>query len=358
MYAQISRSLQLPSLAVHADWSIDPRKRWMARARRAAGGWRVMAPEPVGEVGGFLARLLAAAEGGAVALGVDLPIGVPRAYAAQRSEPGFLHFLHETAGWPDFFQVCATLQEIRADRPFYPARGVRGMTRAAHAAALGLGGPLGLSRACDRATVERPAGAPLFWTLGANQSGKAAIAAWRDMLLPALLGGALPPEPMRAAMRAPMRVPIEVPIAAPIRLWPFDGALLDLLAPGVVTVAETYPAEALRHLGIRLKGSKRRQADRAAVAGPLLDAMAALRVRPDVALAAAARDGFGADAAGEDRFDCVLGVLCVLNVLDGNRPDTAPEDPWIRRWEGWVLGQTAPPLRLPDADPMFTIGSP
>ena len=49
-------------------------------------------------------------------------------------------------------------------------------------------------------------------------------------------------------------------------------------------------------------------------------------------------------AAGEDRFDCVLGVLCVLNVLAGNRPDTAPDDPWIRRWEGWVLGQTALPI--------------
>ena len=57
----------------------------------------------------------------------------------------------------------------------------------------------------------------------------------------------------------------------------------------------------------------------------------------------ATADGFGSDAAGEDRFDCVLGVLCVLNVLAGNRPDTAPPEPWIRRWEGWVLGQTALP---------------
>ncbi len=304
-----------------------------------------MAPEPVGQVGDLLARLLAAAEGGGVALGVDLPIGVPRAYAAQRREAGFLPFLRQTAQWPDFFQVCATVPEIGLDRPFYPARGVRGMTRAAHAAALGMGGPLGgslggslgsslgLSRACDRATAERPAGAPLFWTLGANQSGKAAIAAWRDLLLPALLA------------------------EAPIRLWPFEGAFRALLAPGTIAIAETYPAEALRHLGIRLKGSKRRQADRAAVANALLGAMAALRGRPDPALAAAARDGFGADAAGEDRFDCILGLLCVLNVLAGNRPDTAPADPWIQRWEGWVLGQTAPPLRLPDADPMPTISA-
>jgi hypothetical protein len=65
-------------------------------------------------------------------------------------------------------------------------------------------------------------------------------------------------------------------------------------------------------------------------------------------------DGFGANASGEDRFDSVLGVLCVLNVLAGARPDTPPPDPWIGRWEGWVLGQTAlpstgisvPPLRV------------
>ena len=174
-----------------------------------------------------------------------------------------------------------------------------------------------LSRACDRATAERPAGAPLFWTLGANQSGKAAIAAWQHMLLPALASG------------------------ADVRIWPFAGAYPVLLAPGAVALAETYPAEALRHLGMRLKGSKRRQADRAAVAGQLAGAMAALGVLPDPPLQQAIADGFGGDAAGEDRFDCVLGVLCVLNVLAGNRPDTAPPDPWIRRWEGWVLGQTA-----------------
>jgi hypothetical protein len=337
MSAQRSGSLQVPSrlasLAVHADWSIDPRKRWMAQARRTQTGWRIMVPTPVGEGGSFLARLLAAAGGGAVALGVDLPIGVPRAYAAGRGEQGFLHFLRETAGWPDFFQVCATLPEIRADRPFYPARGVRGMTRAAHAAALGLGGPMGLSRACDRATAERPAGAPLFWTLGANQSGKAAIAAWRDVLLPALLGGAA------------------------LRIWPFEGAFCELLAPGAVVVAETYPAEALRHVGIRLKGSKRRQADRAAVADLLLGAMAALRAMPEAAMVVAARDGFGADAVGEDRFDCVLGLLCVLNVLAGNRPDTAPDDPWVRRWEGWVLGQTALPRVRELAAPSLSLSS-
>ena len=66
--------------------------------------------------------------------------------------------------------------------------------------------------------------------------------------------------------------------------------------------------------------------------------MAALGVLPDPGLQQATTDGFGSDAAGEDRFDCVLGVLCVLNVLAGNRPDTAPADPWIRPLGGLGAG--------------------
>jgi hypothetical protein len=270
-------------LAAHADWSVDPRKRWMTIARRTTTGWSVTAPRPVGDVSTVLARLVDEGGGGAVALGVDLPIGLPRAYAATRPEADFLTFLRGVGSLPDFFRVCADLIDIRPERPFYPARGVAGMTRLSHALALGLADASALSRACDRATAERPAGAPLFWTLGANQSGKAAIAAWQQMILPELRQGAR------------------------LRLWPFQGPLLSLLSPGSVALAETYPAEALRHLGIRLRGSKRRQVDRCATA------------------------------------DSVLGVLCVLNVLAGNRPDTTPRDPWVERWEGWVLGQTALP---------------
>ncbi len=311
-----------PSLAAHADWSIDPRKRWITVARRSITGWTLGAPRLVGEVGTLLTRLREEAGGGAVALGVDLPIGLPRAYAAGRSEADFPNFLRVVGRLPTFFSVCANLDEIGPERPFYPARGIAGMTRLSHALALGLTDASGLSRACDRATAERPAGAPLFWTLGANQSGKAAIAAWQQLILPALGN------------------------AAGLRLWPFEGPFRALLSPGSVALAETYPAEALRHLGLKLRGSKRRQADRCATAGALLTAMDQQAAMPDDAMRRATLDGFGADASGEDRFDSVLGVLCVLNVLAGNRADTAPEDPWIQRWEGWVLGQTAMPREV------------
>ena len=293
----------------------------MTVASRMTSGWTLTAPEPVGPPGDLIQTLLTRANGGPVVLGADLPIGLPRAYAATRPESDFPTFLRNLAVMPDFFQVCATLEEIRHDRPFYPARGVRGMTRLAHALALGFLDAAGLSRMCDKATSERPAGAPLFWTLGANQSGKAAISAWQTLILPALPTGRL-------------------------RLWPFEGPLLSLLVPGQAVLAETYPAEALRHLGIKLKGSKRRQADRIATADALLAAMALLQAIPAPAMQHAVANGFGADAAGEDRFDSVLGVLAVLNVAAGNRPDTAPSDPWIQRWEGWVLGQTALPAAM------------
>ncbi|NMJ42598.1 hypothetical protein GWK16_15230 [Roseomonas sp. JC162] len=304
-------------IAAHADWSIDPRKRWVTVARRGADGWRAEAPVPVGDPATMVGGLLA--EGRPVALGLDLPLGVPRAFAAGRAEPGFVDFLRGLAARPAFFAVAPTLAEVSRDRPFYPARGLKGMTRAAHAEALGLGDAGGLSRWCDRATAERPAGAPVFWTLGANQSGKAAIAAWRDWLSPGLAAG------------------------APYALWPFAGALHGLLAPGRAVLAEVYPAEALRHCGIALRGSKRVRADRVAACEALLAAMAVRRVLPAATLRAAIQDGFGADAAGEDRFDSVIGLLGLVGVLDGLRPDFVPEDEAIRRWEGWVLGQTALP---------------
>jgi len=304
-------------IAAHADWSLDPRKRWVTLARRQGAKWQASAPRLVGDPATLAAALIA--EGGPAALGLDLPLGVPRGFAEARPEQCFPSFLAWLAGNPDFFEVSPALETVSSARPFYPARGIRGMTRAAHAAALGLADAAGLSRVCDRATAERPAGAPVFWTLGANQSGKAAISAWRDWLAPALAAG------------------------APLRLWPFAGGLHDLLRPGQLALAEVYPAESLRHLGLKLAGSKRAEAPRRALAPALRDAMAALHVTPDAALAEMIQTGFGTDAAGEDRFDSLIGLLGLIGVVDGKRPDFIPEDPMIRAWEGWVLGQTALP---------------
>ena len=319
-------------IAVHADWSMHPGKRYHAWARRVDGKWVAHAPAPVGEPGAWLARFLQLGEksgkqsgeksGEAVAMGLDLPLGLPRAFAEGREEDGFPAFLHGSVATPGFFQVNETLATVNPLRPFYPARGVKGMTRLSHAQALGMADASCLSRLCDRATAERPAGAPVLWTLGANQSGKAAISAWRDWLGPALVAG------------------------APVALWPFEGGLHALLRPGRAVLAEVYPAEALRQLGLRLRGSKRDAAARLAFAPALLDAFGRLDVAMAPELRAAIAHGFGIDAAGEDRLDCVLGLLGLIQVLDGTRPDYIPDDPWVRRWEGWVLGQ-GPPEPLP-----------
>jgi hypothetical protein len=299
---------------------MEARKRWVTIARRQGALWQASAPRLVGDPAALAAGLIA--ERGPAALGLDLPLGVPRGFAESRQEADFPGFLAGLTQNLDFFTVSPSLETVSPARPFYPARGIKGMTRLAHAAALGLADASGLSRLCDRATAERPAGAPVFWTLGANQSGKAAISAWRDWLAPALAAG------------------------APFKLWPFAGTLHELLRPRQLAIAEVYPAEALRHLGLKLAGSKRAEAPRHALAPALRDAMAALNVTPDSALAEMIQVGFGSDAAGEDRFDSLIGLLGLIGVIDGRRPDFIPADPMIRAWEGWVLGQTALPLKL------------
>ena len=299
---------------------MEARKRWVTIARRQGALWQASAPRLVGDPAALAAGLIA--ERGPAALGLDLPLGVPRGFAESRQEADFPGFLAGLTQNLDFFTVSPSLETVSPARPFYPARGIKGMTRLAHAAALGLADASGLSRLCDRATAERPAGAPVFWTLGANQSGKAAISAWRDWLAPALAAG------------------------APFKLWPFAGTLHELLRPRQLAIAEVYPAEALRHLGLKLAGSKRAEAPRCALAPALRDAMAALNVTPDSALAEMIQVGFGSDAAGEDRFDSLIGLLGLIGVIDGRRPDFIPADPMIRAWEGWVLGQTALPLKL------------
>lgn len=129
--------------------------------------------------------------------------------------------------------------------------------------------------------------------------------------------------------------------------------LRDLAAPGAVAIAETYPAEALRHLCLKLSGSKRRQADRMALGPALRRVLEQLHASGDGMLDRIIATGFGGDTAGEDRFDCLIGLLGVINVLAGNRPDGAPDDGWIRRWEGWVLGQTALPLSATAGTPVL-----
>jgi hypothetical protein len=313
-----------PTLVAHADWGATPGKRWLARAKRQGRGWRAQAPSPVAAPDRLLADLaVEAGPRGVVLAGFDFPIGLPLAYARQARVRAFRTLLPSLAG--PFFEVAERPEEISILRPFYPAR--PGATSQAQlVAGLGVASMDELFRVCERATPLRRAAAPLFWTLGAQQVGKAAISGWRDALIPALRG------------------------ALDVALWPFEGSLAELLAPGRIVVAETYPAEAYAHLGLDLAAvsagtaqGKRVQAVRAAQLPRVLEFATRLGVELEPELQAAFADGFGSKPDGEDRFDATVALFSMLDVALGQRPAGEPADPEIRQIEGWILGQQPPP---------------
>lgn len=299
-------------LVAHADWSVAPTKRWMCVATPKRDGWTV-AIEKVGGLDTLFARLRSRAGGAPIALGVDAPIGLPHAYHPPPHED-FPAFLRALAPDAPFFDVADDPADISIARPFYPRRSRAGVRRHDLLERLGITAGEMLLRQCERKLGPQPAASPMFWTLGANQVGKGAICLWRDLLLPAL--------------HAP----------DPPLLWPFDGALADLLQPGRLAVAETYPANAMRQLGLDFKGSKRRQSDRRTVAAGLQAHLGTLDAAPNAILAGKLADGFGTAADGEDQFDSLIGLVRMLQIVRDPALDQLP-DPAIRRWEGWILGR-------------------
>jgi hypothetical protein len=315
------------SLVAHGDWSGAAAgaaaKRQLAVAHAAGRGWRLAAPVPVTSPATLARQLADAARGGAALLALDVPIGLPRAFAAAHLAafdhfPAWLDALAEDA---PLFRPAATLEEVSATRPFFPAGRVSGPVKAAFLSRLGLDGETSL-RACDRGgrtanggRIARACG--LFWTLGGNQVGKAALSAWRELLRPGRAAG--------------------------LRLWPFEGALAALARPGAVIAAEAYPAEGYARLGLTLPSAKRRQGWRAAQAASMRAwaSRHGVTLAPDLARLVAA--GFGPSPEGEDAFDATVGALAAITVAAGTDPEGTPDDPVIRAWEGWMLGRVDHP---------------
>jgi hypothetical protein len=308
----------LPRVVAHADWSMHPQKRWLARAiLQPSGRYRALPPEPVGALDGLFERLGADGESreGAVLLGVDFPIGLPKAYAACA---GIDDFIKQLARFDDtFYAVARQPSEICITRPFYPCHAGRKGTvsRQQLLNGLGMADPDALRRRCEKLANA----SPLFWTLGAKQVGRAAISGWSCLLAPALHGG------------------------LDLAVWPFQGPLFALLAEHRYVVAETYPGEIYRHLALPLTrpggGSKRHQASRRACA-PALFGFARDRLELDRRLKASIDDGFGPSADAEDPFDAAVGLFGMLNVVLGQRATGEPDDPSITRIEGWILGRS------------------
>jgi Protein of unknown function (DUF429) len=315
----------LPRLVAHADWSVHAKGRWIAKAVLANGRYHAFAPEPVGPLDSFWPRVERQAGAGAALVGFDFPIGLPESYAECARIEDFVTTLPDFGQdeWAMFYTVAETHEEIAHGRPFYPHSVSRkGAAARRHLlAGLGLREPAELVRRCDRKTAARNAACMLFWTTGANQVGKGAIVGWRDLLGPALRQG------------------------LDLAVWPFHGALDELLSRHRIVVAETYPGEIYGHLRLELRrhGGKRRQTARQANAVHLLRWAAAADVGLEALLCAEMKDGFGASRDGEDRFDALVGVLGMLNVVLGLRSSGEPDDPVVRRIEGWMLGLQCEP---------------
>jgi hypothetical protein len=306
-------ALPLYTRLVHSDWSTSPQKRWSAEAVRKKTSWRVEAPSRVGDTGLFLNYLRKGP--GLTLAGFDFPIGLPESYGQKTGLEDFCGALDVfgNGSWSDFFNVANTPDEISIFRPFYPQRSSSNARQIHLIHALGCGSIEELLRQCERVTNSRKAACSLFWTLGGNQVGKAAISGWKEIIIPARRLGA--------------------------KLWPFEGSLEALAKTGELVLAETYPAEAYGHVAVEFAAgeSKRRQTDRVKVAAPITSWAFSNKVVLALELESLIGEGFGSRADGEDAFDAVMGLFGMIEVIDGRRL----EGPLQRgKWEGWILGQS------------------
>ena len=301
----------------HADWGTAPKKRWLCNAVLEGDGYRAQSPALVGDHRGFMNRVKKeTGETGAAVVGFDFPIGIPVRYAALLGVTEFKPFLLQLGGgdFVDFYRISVTSSEVSKYRPFYPQ--APGRTKHSHLlSALGLTFIDDLRRKCDLANDVRRAACPLFWTLGSNQVGRAAIIGWRDVIVPALCG------------------------KKPVLLWPFDGSVESLLKPGNIVVVETYPAECycwfFQSEPLRSKG---RWEARRRVGPTLLKWAQSANVMLAPELRRAIDDGFPND----DAFDATVGLFGMLEVLMNRRGSGEPDEDSVRKLEGWIFGQCCP----------------
>jgi hypothetical protein len=319
--------LPLPALVTHADWGSAAAKRYLAMARlQPDGSYIAEAPQQVDNPDNLLRDLFAASGEQTVLLGFDFPIGFPRRYAALAGVSSLLQILpilgKPGTPWEDFFKVAETPEQISLRRPFYPLR--PGQARQAHLlAALSAPSMDDLRRRCDLGYPGRRPAAPIFWTLGGQQVGKAAIHGWREVIIPAMQAG----DP-------------------PLGIWPFSGPLGKLLDRKGLVIAETYPAEFYHQIGVRFSpprrgehSGKRSSNDRAANAGVIEGWAAKYAVHLERELLRQIRSGFAHLTNGDDPFDATIGLLGMIGVLRRPVRAAVPPDALIQTVEGWIMGQ-------------------
>ncbi len=309
--------LTKPTVVYHADWGSKEEKRWCARATLGTDGhYTAFAPMPVGPLGSLIGQLRTeAGETGCAFAGFDFPIGVPAFFGRRAGISSFRALLPELghAEWKDFYSVCGRPEQISVHRPFYPNGAYTGRRKEDLFRGHCVSSVEPLLRRCELGGNGRRQACRLFWTLGGNQVGKAAISGWREVLIPALRD------------------------TRPIALWPFDGALPLLLAAGNVVIAETYPAECYAWFCAAPVGSKRKQGNRTKFGASLLLWADDNCVALDNELRKHIEDGF---LQGDDAFDAVVGLFGMLQVVRlCKRAAGEPDERAIRDIEGWILGR-------------------
>ncbi|WP_288038463.1 hypothetical protein [Acidiphilium sp.] len=304
-------------LLIHADWSVNARKRWAATARRDDAGWVVDGPTELPDVPSFLEQSFDQAKTHRVLLGFDFPIGVPQAYGTKTGFQNFTEMLATLGNgeWHTFFDVADAPGDISIRRPFFPRSPTKGVSRTALVEGLGMDDYADLLRICEQPADNLRAACALFWTLGGNQVGKGALAGWRDVILPAVRRGA--------------------------SLWPFDGTLAQLSERSRLVLAETYPAAAYRMVDAPFASgeSKRRQCDRKRKTSAITNWADRHRLRFTKLAQSQLADGFGSHATGEDRYDALLGLLGMIAVTGGHQPERSIWPETGSAWEGWILGR-------------------
>jgi len=308
--------LTKPTVVYHADWGSKEEKRWCAKATMGTGGhYTVFASKPVGNLGSLIGHLRTeAGETGCALAGFDFPIGVPAFYAERAGISSFRSLLPELSHneWKEFYSVCDKADQISVHRPFYPNGAYKGRRQEHLFRGHGVESVKFLLRRCERGGKGQWQACCLFWTLGGNQVGKAAIIGWREVLAPALRG------------------------ENRVSLWPFDGPLPSLLVPGNIVIAETYPAECYGWFSKDPLGSKRNQDNRKRFGTSLLSWADNNTVAVEDGLRKEIQGGF---PQGDDAFDAVVGLFGMLRVCLGQREPGEPDERIIREIEGWILGR-------------------
>jgi hypothetical protein len=224
---------------------------------------------------------------GCILAGFDFPIGLPLSYASAAGITDFLDSisLFGKDEWEKFYIPSTLPSDISIYRPFYPNRS--GGSKHSHLES-GLNLPFDkLYRLCEIRHDNRRPACPLFWTLGSQP--------------PALIDH-----------------------QSILKIWPFSGSLAHICHPDNIVVVETYPAEFYSDLGVSfsspIRRSKRRRLDRMAFAETLITWAKTHHVELADQIMSSIMDGFGNALDGEDRFDALVGLYGMINVILGVHP--------------------------------------